>query len=522
MSIVSVIPVQKIDRMESVLRVLDAAQKVYGIKTNIEASKIAREKAKQEKMLSDEKQAKLNRDKDGLVNQEEYDQLYIVPDGTPGSRVKWINETLMNKETNQKQYNQDGTPKTVRRMFSYMPKDQQEGEARSKNLSQEDIKLRKQIARSQGLFSPEDLIDQKVIYQHSFTRKPEYREGKVWLDEKQVPFWFITPEDLQAKNIEADNARANAQMQINKAASSRLGDQWKIEKQLNEQKIKDIQQKAAEQNRIADNKAIISDIDSTQNATGLVPSKPKYNGPLVIAPEFLPENKAAKAQATIDVNKLNPSQRLGYYNAQANGIANPSALDIDSYNPEKISKEKVDIKNELDSNKVPAVVAALKNIQSKINIDDDSEIPGYGGSRWAIGQVKTFGAGDKVLNKKEIQLRNAIDDLKAQIKLMRSGQAVSKPEMEAIDRVLGTDLFSSSESLKSGMRTVRDVTKKVIQNIESPYYGKPSLIEWKKNPTAIHSEIPDLSGTSKPKELRKKQFSPNASTEEKMDDFLGR
>jgi hypothetical protein len=256
--------------------------------------------------------------------------------------------------------------------------------------------------------------------------------------------------------------------------------------------LQDAERIAEENQRIDNNKTILSDISSTKNATGLVPKQPPV--PLVLAPEFLPESRNKPG-----LIPGKPGQPAMVYNED----------------PRKIEGDRKDISKRVIASDVVPVVTDLKNIDRVIGIDKRGPIPGIGSSRSTLKKIP-FGVGDQFLNPKEQEIRTAIDNLVMRVRKMMSGANVTPSEAEVLNNALGTNLYSSTESLRNGLRAIRDVTRNQLLTIESGY-SPESNAAFRSNKGSVHSDLPIFQTNSvEPTQT----VDPNLTPESAMDDYF--
>ena len=503
------------DRIAEVAKTLQIVQAVYGIRTENEQHNLYKAKAEQEKLATEEKLAESKRRKEGSYNQQEYDKLNIVPAGTVGARAGWIHESVNNPENDLPLKDAEGNDVTQKRGFFYLPDTQSEGQIKATRASSDELKLQEELARSNGIIPTVDLLDPNKVANKSLTPIKGWREGKTIIGGKETNIYYITPHDVQAQeragviafnqgNVTADNQRAAEAGQRSKEASDRA----KAESDLR------IAQKQPLVEEIAKREALKKS-QETGDYSGLIPKR----GPLVLAPEFLPENqkKGSIIPGTKVERKLNADQQLGFQGAQDAGIANPTASDIVNYNPKKIEQDRARISSRIQSEKLDQVYGPLINVDNVIGgIDSKDPIPGIGDIRAGLATFAPAGLDEKALRANEKRIKQAVDNLRNKILMMTSGQAVTPSEAERAYKALGTGAFSSSDSLRNGLRTTRDIIKVGLQSIESGY-SKQSNDAYRENPVAVHSGLPFFNKKARadvPKSIHK-------TNEQAIDEVLG-
>jgi hypothetical protein len=415
MGLISVQMPERDDPLARVAKAMTIAQSVFGIKSEIEQSKIRKAMAEQENQkwkLAKESEARKNAN---VMTKAELDQEYtknVMPE-TPGAQWTYMDETAVDPDTKKPILNAEGQPIKERKVKWYIPKANLSGENVFLNNAQDEIKVNQLKALENGYMTPGMLANKDLVGDWSTLENPGYRKTTLVQNGKESPIWIMTPNDLKLK---ADHEK------------------WQIDKELKSAQISKLKQE----------------------------KNPIY--------------------------RMGPDTIQGYFAARELGIAEPTITQAVQLNPEKISKDVNDISKSILEHKVSSVVTGLENINKLAGgIDNDKEIPGYGSARWIAASKAPNDMARKYLTPEESKLKSAIDSLTSDIRLMRSGQAVSQSEQAMIDRVLGTNLFSTSANLKTGMRNIRDITKNLINAILTGK-DRPSVEAYLKKPNAINPE----------------------------------
>lgn len=478
------------DRLGQVLKTMQIIQSGYGIRTENEQQKLTKARAEQEQLKSDEMAKEQRRRSEGLFNQAEKDTLLTegVGPSTPGATFGYVAEAKIDPDTNQRVLNPDGTPQTERKVFWYKPAGNIEGKAKESAASAAELKVKQDFARSKGIIPPEDLIDATKTSSYSFEKKPGWREGKTMVGGQEKAIWWIAPQDLAAENMASDNNRADQLFQRQKNS-------YDAQDKLNKLKLQDAERVSEENQRLYDNKTILSDIGSTQNATGLIP-KQGPNVPLVLAPEFLPENRNKPG-----LIPGKPGQPATVYNED----------------PKKIERDREIISKRIGSEKIDSLAGALTKVDSLIGgIDGKSPIPGVGKVGKGIRALPLWGLEETGMTEREIEVKKAVAEVRDAVLNMRGGASVTSSELERLAEGLGMDKFSSNTALRFGLQNVRDRMKSVLKNIESGY-STQSLEAYRQNPNAIRSD----SGVFGDRAGNKIQsVDPNLTPEDAMDDYF--
>lgn len=465
MGIISVQMPERDDPLARVAKAMNIAQSVFGIKSEIEQAKIRKVIAQQEKIKAENAAMEARRRSQGLMNQEELDQQYtknVGPD-TPGATWTYIDEAVTDPNTRMRLLNPDGTQMVERKVKWYIPKGNLQGENAFLQNTQEEIKVNQLKALENGYVTPGMLANKALVGDYSTVEKPGYRQSKLVQGGVESPIWIMTPQDLELKKEH---------------------DKWQHD-----------QQKLLDERRYRDQKDMEERISREKNQAVLNALRKKQLE--------LMQDRANQEKNPIF--KMGPDTIRGYISARERGIANPTVEEAYQLNPAKVSKDVEQINDEMLQNKVLPVLTNLEKINTYVGgIDNDNAVPGYGTATWAVASKVPEGIARGILTREQSRLKSAIDALMSDIRLMKSGQAVSKSEQEILDRVLGTNLFSDSRSLKDGLRNVRDVTKTVINTILNK--DKPSVEEYLKRPNSIRPDTGVLKGAA-----IKSNFSPKTT-----------
>jgi hypothetical protein len=505
------------DRIGQALKVMQLIQSGYGIKTDYEINKIREEQGKQEKLKTDEMERLQKRRLTNTFNQEEADALMPAQAGDPGSTVGWIKRGQIN-EDGEPVTDDNGEQYVKSEPFFYFPKGYVEGKEAKNKMTDAEIELKEKIAAQHGLFTARSLMDEKRIYDYDLQPRKGYRQGKAIIGKNEVPVWYLTTTDIQAKNMQDDNSRAGEQLKISQEAAKRQKDQWDINKQILENKLKQDEIKNEELNRSADNKAILSDIGSSNNATGLIPSKPA-NVPLVLAPEFLPENQKSPLlpNQSKDGRRITADEALGYQNAIDNGIQNPTAADIVNYNPKKIEMDRNKISTKTQGNMIPDTVALLTEIDNLIGgINGTGKIDGIG-AEYAGANAPVIGGliGRATLTQNQRDIRGTVGRLRDILIKKQAGGNVTANEWERASQSLAAGAFVTPDDLRRALKTTAQLQKRELSAIESGF-SAPSIKAFRENTESIHSQLPVF------RKLDTKPMTPfkPMTDKEAMDDYF--
>ena len=457
---------EKPDRLADLMKVMNIVQNVYGIKTDLQRSKILSEQYRQEKIKADDEEKRVIRRREGTFNQEEYDKLLTQGIGpeTDGAVPSWIDESVVNPKTNLREKNEDGTYKVNRKMFWYVPEGNLLGTERQFKNADAKSRENQLIAIDNGYLTPSLLLNKDFVGDYSYEDKSGegYQQGKLFLgNREQKPVWYITPGQLKIKQ-ESEKYMREDQLRKGKEAKAAPMEAARLQGAQLDLKLK---QKA---------------IDKKDNPA---------------------------AQKTWETSSADVWQ--GVEAAKRAGLANPTPTEADEWNPTQIRKDRESISKRIQQAEIEPLVAALNEVDRVVGIDRIGKVPGIGSASRVAAEYIPFGIGNRLLGDDEKEVKSAVDNVVMRVRRAMAGANVTPGEAKIVMDALGTNVFDSETSLRNGMRAARRVTKQIIQNIESAY-GQPSLRAWRSQPNAIHSEIPLFKSV---KETR----APAATDEEAID-----
>lgn len=135
----------------------------------------------------------------------------------------------------------------------------------------------------------------------------------------------------------------------------------------------------------------------------------------------------------------------------------------DDESREKTKNESVrKLVNSIDKSGLAESIQAIKKIDSFVDIDGDSDIPGVGGfSNLGKGPLETF------LSDEGKKVRQSIAGFRNIILKARSGGAVTPAEADRMLEELGEGVFRTDAQLRQGLKNARDVFQAKLGLLES-------------------------------------------------------
>lgn len=182
MAVQQVIP-EKRGALEKIMQGLQVAQSVVGLKSAYDQMKINDMKMKE----YEKEKAQQERRKSGVFTQEEYDQMYRVPEIEDGVSIGWVDKIKRNEKGGVIYDPSTGQPETQREKFYYVDKNNALTKSYlTKNLSSQQVYDREKW-KAEGGLTTEELKGFDV----SFKPKDNYAKSKIRdpFTGETVPVW---------------------------------------------------------------------------------------------------------------------------------------------------------------------------------------------------------------------------------------------------------------------------------------------------------------------------------------------